>query len=113
MSNLNRPLVFPILNPLRAKDASNNVVSFNFLKNNGTGVELPGGPDVSQDIAYLHLADLEELDPSLAGFSMLEPAGTGNCFWLNFSSPGKDFTYFSSYMFDPFAGTGPLPDDGC
>lgn len=112
LAGTGRDCTAPEEDPLRARDASRNRVVFNFVRNNGGAVEIPG-LDVSQDIAYLHLADLEGIDPALEGFSFLEAAGSGNCIRRNFTTPGKTISYFSTYMFDPATGMGVLPEDGC
>lgn len=107
-----RDCTAPESDPLRPRDASRNRIVFNLLRNNGNTAEA-AGLDVTQDIAYLHLADLEGIDPSLDGFSVLEAAGTGNCFSRNYTTPGKTISFFSSYLFDPATGNGSLPRDGC
>jgi hypothetical protein len=105
----------PEADPLRARDASNNMIYRNRLINNGTAVELP--PEVSpfdftQDLAYFHYADIEP------AFTALEAAGTGNCFERNIAKAKGEakrnqgvVTIFSSYKL--LQGKNELPTDGC
>lgn len=102
-----RDCTAPETDPLRPREASNNDIKFNYLKNNGGDAEQDPPADLTQDLSYFHLADL---DPN---FSALEPSGTGNCFKGNFTRRGNELSFFSSYQFDPSQLNGVLPDDGC
>ncbi|MEM9398107.1 MAG: right-handed parallel beta-helix repeat-containing protein [Pseudomonadota bacterium] len=112
LAGTGRDCTGPEEDPLRPRDASNNLVARNFLKNNGLRAEVPL-LDVTRDIAYLHVADIEDISPALEGFSELEPSGSGNCFRDNYTFPGGIISYFSSFLFDQDAGNGELPTDGC
>lgn len=103
-----RDCTAPETDPLRPRDASNNLVKRNLMKDNGTLVDLGPPTDFSQDLSYFHAA---ELDPA---FSVLEAAGTGNCFTENYDSEeGEDPTFFSSTDFSFAQLNGVLPTDGC
>ncbi|MEM8941994.1 MAG: right-handed parallel beta-helix repeat-containing protein [Pseudomonadota bacterium] len=102
----------PEEDPLRPRDASNNLVARNFLKNNGVRAQAPL-LDLTQDIAYLHIGELEDVNPLFENFSLIEPPGTGNCFQDNYTYPGGIISYFSSFLFDTETGNGELPTDGC
>ena len=104
-----RDCTAPETDPLRPRDASNNVIKRNSLVENGTAVELDPPTDFSKDLAYFHAADL---DPA---FSALEPAGTGNCFENNYEERRNDteVSFFSSFQFAFAQLNGVLPTDGC
>ncbi len=102
-----RDCVAPETDPLRRRDASNNLIRRNLVRNNGNAAEVAPPTDFTQDLAYFHLADI---DP---GFEALEPAGEGNCFVGNYSSAEEEPTFFSSYLFDFARLNGTLPTDGC
>ena len=107
LNGTGRDCTAPETDPLRPRDASNNLVKKNELNNNGTGVDLGPPTDFSKDLAYFHAADLEP------AFAVLEPSGTGNCFTENFSASGAAPSYFSSYQFSFAQLNGVLPTDGC
>jgi parallel beta-helix repeat protein len=105
----------PEADPLRARDASNNLIKSNLLLNNGRAAEIPESVspvDFTQDLAYFHYADI---DPS---FSFFEAPGVGNCFKGNLGKSkgpnkknGTVVTIFSSYKL--LEGKNELPTDGC